>query len=147
MEDLTNPPVQSPQSWPLVHHRLFLGHWIECRLALSWGGRKCRPSPVCDLRRWSWSPRRRTSTSTANHRSLLHNVSGAGAEIGSYWFIKTHTHTQNTQTNSLSTVNCHTSVANNTAAISQIHKKPVLYRLTTEDYRAFLSTTEQGIWF
>lgn len=81
-------PVQSPQSWPLVRHHLFLWHWIECRLALSWGGRKCRPWPVCDPHRWSWSPRRHTSASTASHRSLLHNVSGAGAEIGSYWLMK-----------------------------------------------------------
>lgn len=103
-------PVQSPQSWPPVHRHLFLGRWIACRLALSWGGRRCRPWPVCALHRWSWSPHRHTSASTASRHSLLHSVSGAGAEIGSYWFIKTDT-TVNTQTNSVWTVNFHTLVA------------------------------------
>lgn len=107
-------PVRSRQSWPPVHRRLFLGHWIVCRLALSWDGRRCRPWPVCALHRWSWSPHHHTSVSEANHRSSLHSVSGADAEIGSWFKTLRNGHNSKKQTLRVSSEFLHTADANNT---------------------------------
>lgn len=88
-------PVQSPQSWPPVHRRLFLAHWTACRLSLSWGGKRCRPLLACVLHRLSWSLHHHTSASAASHRSLRRSVSDAGGEIGSFLICgKTRTTTE-----------------------------------------------------